>query len=339
MRRATLVAAIFLSTLAMTEGDAQAQVEKKGQAGFRFLENPVSAEAVGRGGVGTTMLHNSSALFWNPAGIAWIDDRLDVGIHYTSGIAEINQMSAAIAYPVRGIGVFGVSVTNMDYGTFYRTRRAENDQGFEDTGTFSPSALAVGVAYARAMSDRFSFGVQLKVAHQDLGDAWIAPFIVDQENASEEPRLKPYAMTVPAIDVGASYDFQTYGLTFGAAVQNVSQEVRYENEQFPLPFGVRFSMTASPMTMLDFNQDIHDFVIAVESVRGRDFGTRVQTGAEYRFMDVLAVRGGYMGGYSERGMTLGLGLHHSGFRFDYAFQEFGVFKGVHMISLGYSLGR
>lgn len=337
MRRALFVAALLLGTLAMTAGDAQAQVEKKGQAGFRFLENPISAEAVGRGGVGTTMLRNSAALFWNPAGIAWIDDRLDVGIHYTSGIAEMNQMSAAIAYPVRGIGVFGVSVTNMDYGTFYRTRRADNDQGFEETGTFSPSALAVGVAFGRAMSDRFSFGVQLKVAHQNLGDAWIAPYRLD--DTVEDPRLKAYAMTVPAVDVGASYDFQTYGLTFGAAVQNVSQEVRYENEQFPLPFGVRFSLTASPMTMLDFNQEVHDFVIAVESVRGRDFGTRVQTGAEYTFMDVLALRGGYMGGYSERGMTLGLGLRHSGFRFDYAFQEFGVFKSVHMISLGYALGR
>lgn len=337
MRRALLVAALLLGVTGLTTTASHAQVEKKAQAGFRFLENPVSAEAVGRGGIGTTMLHNSTALFWNPAGIAWINDRVDVGAHYAAGIADINQVSAAVAYPLRGIGVIGLSITNMDYGTFYRTRRAENEQGFEETGTFSPAALAVGIAYGRTMSDRFSFGVQLKVAHQNLGDAWIAPYRVD--DTAEEPRLKAYAMTVPAVDVGAYYDFQNYGLTFGAAVQNVSQEVRYENEQFPLPFGVRFSLTASPMTMLDFHPGVHDVILAVESVRGRDFGTRVQAGAEYRFMEMLALRGGYMGGYSERGMTLGVGLRHSGLRFDYAFQEFGVFKGVHMISLGYGLSR
>ncbi len=64
----------------------------------------------------------------------------------------------------------------MDYGDFYGTRRANNDQGFEETGVFSPASYAVGLAYSRKVSDRFSFGVHVKYAGQDLGSAWICDF-------------------------------------------------------------------------------------------------------------------------------------------------------------------
>lgn len=316
---------------------AHGQVEKAGQAGFRFLENPVSAEAVGRGGVGVTMMHNAAALFWNPAGIAWIDRGTDVGFHYTVGFADIDQMSAAIASNLGRIGVVGLSVTRMDYGTFYLTRRADNSQGYEETGEFTPQALAVGLAYGRAMSDRFTFGVQAKLVHQDLGEAWIAPFL--EEGGSADPTLKSYSMTVPAVDVGASYDFQAYGLTFGAAIQNVSYEVRYEDEQFPLPFNVRFSMTVDPVAFVVTELPYHNVTLGAETWKGRDFGTKMQFGAEYSFMDAFFVRGGYMGGYSERGMTLGAGFHKFDLRFDYAFQQLGVLGNIHVLSLAYAIGR
>ncbi len=316
--------------------DAFAQAEKEAQAGFRFLENPVAAEAVGRGGVGVTMLRNASALFWNPAGIGWIDGT-DIGFHYTVGFADIDQMSAAVASDFGSLGVVGVSVTRMDYGTFYLTRRANNEQGFEETGEFTPQAMAVGLAYSRAMSDRFTFGVQAKLVHQDLGDAWIAPFL--EGGGAADPTLKSYSMTVPAVDVGALYDFQAFGLTFGAAIQNVSYEVRYEEEQFPLPFNVRFSMTVDPIALMHSDSPYHNVTFGAETWKGRDFGTKMQFGAEYSFMEQFFVRAGYMGGYSERGMTLGAGFHKFDIRFDYAFQEMGVLGNIHVLSLAYALGR
>lgn len=337
MRIGISVTCILLLTLVIvTARDARAQAEKEAQAGFRFLENPVSAEAVGRGGIGVTMLRNSSALFWNPAGIGWIDGT-DVAFHYTVGFADIDQMSAAVASDLGSIGVIGLSVTRMDYGTFYLTRRANNEQGFEETGEFTPQAMAIGVAYSRPMSDRFTFGVQAKLVHQDLGEAWIAPF--DEGGGSADPSLKSYSMTVPAVDVGASYDFQAYGLTFGAAIQNVSYEVRYENEQFPLPFNVRFSMTVDPITFMRSDLPYHNVTFGAETWKGRDFGTKMQFGAEYSFMEQFFVRAGYMGGYSERGMTLGAGFHKFDLRVDYAFQEMGVLGNVHVLSLAYALGH
>jgi hypothetical protein len=311
----------------------EAQVEKQGQAGFRFLENPVGAEVVGRGGVGVTMLRNATSLFWNPAGIAWTESEVDAALHYTSGIADINQASAAISYRLGNLGTVAASLVWMDYGTFYQTHRSGDEGGYVETGTFSPNAFAVGLGYGRAMSDRFSFGVHLKLAHQDLGAGWIQPF-------DGEPSLQGYALTVPVLDVGALYDFQTHGLTFGASMQNISREARYYNEQFPLPFAVRFSMTVDPMQLAGVDMGPqHDVLLGIESWKGRDFGDRFQFGSEYTFLDAFVARAGYMLGYSERGLTLGGGLHHSGLRFDYAYQAFGVFGGIHLVSLGASLGR
>ena len=53
---------------------------------------------------------------------------------------------------------------------------------------------------------------------------------------------------------------------------------------------------------------------------------------------ILVLRSGYMGNYDERGLTMGLGFHqnyhNSKFRFDYAFQDFGIFNSVHIFSFG-----
>ena len=82
---------------------------------------------------------------------------------------------------------------------------------------------------------------------------------------------------------------------------------------------------------------MHSVTLGAESWRGRDFGDRFQFGGEYGFMDVFFARAGYMTGYSERGLTLGAGVRQFDLRFDYAYQAFGIFGGVHMLSLGTSL--
>jgi len=114
--------------------------------------------------------------------------------------------------------MIGLSLTRMDYGTFYQTHRATNEAGYIETGTFSPQAYAIGLGFARAMSDRFSFGIHAKWVHQDLGSAWIAEEEANANLPLDELTLrqKPYRLSVVAFDVGAYYDFQAYGLYVSA---------------------------------------------------------------------------------------------------------------------------
>ena len=315
----------------------QASIVKKGQVGFRFLETPVSAEAIGRGGLGITLFRNSNAVFWNPAGSAWMDGTVDFNLNYTSGIADINHSTVVGAVHFRRF-VFGVSFISMDYGTLQGTRRANNDQGFIDTGTFSPQANALGFTISQRVSDRFSYGVNLKSAFQDLGDAAIATAGTDVDDPAFEFKEKNYAKRVTAFDVGAIYDFQVYGLRFGAVMQNVSKEIKYEEEKFPLPYSMGFSLAVAPLTFLNTALDPNTLTIGIETRHPRDFRERVKFGAEYSIQKLAIFRVGYMDNYDQRGLTFGLGLRQEYFnsqlRVDYAYQDFGIFNAVHVVTFG-----
>jgi hypothetical protein len=226
----------------------------------------------------------------------------------------------------------------MDYGDFYGTRRADNEQGFVDTGVFSPNAWALALAFSQKISDRFSYGIHLKYARQDLGGAWIAAVGSDVNDPTLAITQKSYAQSKPALDIGAVYDFLYHGIRFGAVVQNVSREVRYEKEKFPLPFAVSFGLTVDPWSFFRPEDKTNSLVLGFESRHPRDFKEKLKFGAEFKSHGLITLRTGYMDNYDERGLTAGLGLRqnmgNTAFRLDYAFQDFGVFGGVHIFSFG-----
>lgn len=317
-----------------------AQFEKQAQVGFRFLSNPVSAEVVGKGATGVVTTMNSNGVFWNPALLGFVEPMIDVGLNHTQGIAEINYNAFSASFKLLDIGVIGVSLLAMDYGEFYATRRAANDQGYIETGTFSPTGLAIGLAFSQKISDRFSYGVHLKYVRQDLGNAWIATAGESFDDPNLTLEQKRYDNNTIAADVGAYYDFQYKGIKFAAVLQNISKELKYVNEEFPLPFSINFGVTIQPLDFFMQMDNDQSFVLSVESVHPRDFGEKVKIGGEYKFMKMFAIRTGYMMNYDERGWTAGLGFKHMvseiPFRVDYAYEPFGILGDRHYFSVGVS---
>ncbi len=330
-----------LSICLTLTGTMNAQVEKA-QVGFRFLENPVSAEVMGRGGVGVTTTFTSNAIFWNPALLGFVPNNVDISLNHTQGIADINYNAIGASIHLGDFGVVGLSLLAMDYGTFYLTRRAANEQGYIETGTFSPSAIAAGIAFSQKVSERFSYGVHIKYVRQDLGDAWVATAgdSLGDPNLTKSLEQRKYVLSTVAADVGAYYDFQYNGITFGATLYNVSRELSYENEDFPLPFAVSFSATVQPLRFVLDNETARSITISFESRHPRDFGEKTKFGAEYHFMDMFTARIGYMTNYDERSWTAGVGVKAdvSGIpiRIDYALEPFGLFGNVHYISVGFA---
>ncbi|MFH0989972.1 MAG: PorV/PorQ family protein [bacterium] len=319
--------------------DARGQITKKAQVGFRFLENPIAADVVGRGSAGVATTLSSSGVFWNPSLLGWIPQNVDLSLHHTTGIADISYNALAGAVQINGVGVLGISLLTMDYGTFYGTRRAANSTGYIETGEFSPTAFAVGLAFSQKVSNRFSYGVHLKYAQQDLGAAWVAATGSSISDPALEISERQYVQKTLAMDVGAYYDFLYRGIRFGACLQNISREIRYENEAFPLPFAVSFGATVEPLQF--FSEEEKDvLILCIESRHPRDFNEKLKVGAEYRFLDIFTARAGYATNYTERGFSAGIGIRYdvAGFpvRADYAYQAFGVFGAVHYLSLAVS---
>ncbi|MCK4578870.1 MAG: PorV/PorQ family protein, partial [Candidatus Marinimicrobia bacterium] len=208
-KRLVLIILLLISSFGLAE-------EKLGQTGFQFLSVSPDARAAGMGGAMTTADWGSGALFFNPAGMANMDKRFDFAVSRNRWIADINHdaFSIAIKPPFASIGVFGISVQAVDYGTIEGTMVWANEIGYIETGLQEPTALAVGFGYARAISDRFSVGGQIKVASQYLGNNTLP--------AGDELVSTKNLAAATAYDFGTIFRTGFRSLTFGMSIRNFS---------------------------------------------------------------------------------------------------------------------
>jgi hypothetical protein len=313
--------------------------EKLAQTGMKFLAVSTDARASSLGEAFTAVEGSSGSMFFNPAGMARIGKAASIQLGFFEYIADINHYSASVAFaPSDGAyGVFGFSAQMVDYGEFEGTVKYDNTKGYLDNGdlpglNFKPSGYMIGVGYARALSEKFSIGVNVKYVRQDLGDVFMT--IDGSQKVSN-------AASVLAFDFGVMYKTGFKSLNFGMSVRNFSREVRYQNEgfQLPLTFKIGFSMNMLDLTDLDANT--HQFLVVADWGHPRDFKEQLMIGGEYTFMNLLALRAGYVWPADEHGVSYGVGLRPElaglGFGLDYAYTPFGVFGQVHRFTFQFSL--
>ena len=229
--------------------------------------------------------------------------------------------------------LLALSLISADYGSdFIGTVAAANEAGFVEYSELgisnpSPSSLSFGLGYAIAITDRFAVGANIKYAEQDLGNALVADGEVEENNES-----------TMAFDFGVLYDTGFRSLKFALSVRNFSQELSYVNENFELPlsFNVGLSMDMTDL-MVNVDPSQHSFNLMVEAERPRDFSEQIRVGGEYMFMNILALRAGYVFPTDEQGVNLGAGLNYSagtlGLGVDYAYTTFGVFDSVQRLGV------
>jgi hypothetical protein len=328
----------FLLVISFSVNFSFAQNKKLAQTGFKFLAANLDARSSALGTAFTGIESGSTMMFHNPAGMARQMSFADVSLGYMSWIADIQYAYAGVSFaPYDGsYGVIGLNIVNVDYGEMYGTIKADNFLGYIETGTFAPSAMAIGLSYANALSDKFSIGGNLKYARQSLGTVY------QRYDASGEIQKSDMELDVFVFDFGVLYRTGFRSLNFGMVVRNFSEELKYEEDQFQLPLTFKMGLS---MNVLDFYENIdpsmHSLLVSVDAIHHRDYPEQVNFGFEYLFMKLLALRAGYMYPADEQSYTLGVGLKQgfAGYNlgFDYAYTPFGVFDPVHRVSLMFSL--
>ena len=188
----------------------------------------------------------------------------------------------------------------------------------EGTGEFfSASDLAIGLSYARSLSDRFAIGFTAKYI---------------QENIWHETA---YAM---AIDIGTSFRTDFFGgLTIGASLSNFGTSMKLagrDARQFirldptkqgttdQIPADVEFNSWDLPLlfqigiSATPIKSDEFGLIVAVDALHPSDYIETVNAGAELSFRDFLFIRGGYNSirdANAEGGLSLGIGVTSSMF--------------------------
>lgn len=324
---------ILISCLLITTTAVFGQQKKLAQTGMKFLSVSSDARGAAMGDALTSLEGGSSAMFFNPASMAEMEDMVSVSLGQTNWIAEINHIYGSLAFSPNGgnLGVFGLFFQSVDYGDMMGTIIADNEQGFIETGTFSPSAMAVGIGYAKSLSEKFSIGGNVKYVFQDLGTGLIGL------SPTAGRTIVNAKANVIAFDFGVLYHTGFRSLNFGMNIRNFSQEAKFVKEGFELPLTFKVSLSMNMMDLFDVNQEMHRLNVALDAVHPRDYDQQINLGAEYIFMNTLALRAGFSTPNDEHNFTTGVGIQQriAGVMLaaNYGYTPYTVFDPVHRITL------
>lgn len=336
MRKILCLLTIALCGLILTDAafaqDSDEPLKKVGQTGLQFLKADMSARSAGMGGAFTMVGDDANAMFYNPAGVAQMQSKIDAFGTMTQWIAGITYNAVGVATSVGTIGHFGLTLISASYGDdIYGTIVADNEQGYEETEAVDVSALAVGLVYAKQISSKFFMGGQIRYASQQLGSS-----VLEAGESAVDNKV-----------TGLSYEFGSVfypglvnSLRLGMSVRNFSPQFKYEQEGFQLPLTFSVGVAADALEFLGMEGGDHSLLVAIDAIHPRDYTERVHFGLEYWLMDMVALRTGYKFNYDEEGLTFGGGIKYGmggiNLKIDAAYSDFGVFDPVTRFTLGVS---
>lgn len=174
-----------------------------------FLTMGGGARPIGMGCAYTALAEGPDALFWNPAGIATVTSP-QASFGQAILFAGMLEENLAAAFPLDASSALGVQVLAHLSGQIEITTY-EKQQGTEEY--YTANNYAVGLTYARQMTDKFTAGITLKLLDLTLD------------------RVSAIGI---AFDAGAVYRIDFHNLRLGFAVQHFGPDMRYDGS--PLDF-------------------------------------------------------------------------------------------------------
>ncbi|RMF60471.1 MAG: hypothetical protein D6748_04020 [Calditrichaeota bacterium] len=303
-----------------------------------FLEIGVGARAMAMGGAYVAVANDPTALYYNPAGIVWMEN-IQVELMHNEWLVGTNYefIGATTPLPIMRSSL-GFSLILLDYGE-QPVRTVERPEGTGET--YGARDYAVSLTYALALTPNFSFGMSGKYINQKI---W-------HESGG-----------ALALDFGIFYRTPVRGLRLGMSVRNFGGEisltgreldstkdpdpdnenidrvpVQYKADSYPLPLlfkaGIAYTMDWGGLGEVTITSDVNHPSLASESVN---------IGMEYGYAGIFFLRAGYDNLFDPEainGLTLGGGVDYYqpgriGFRIDYAYSDWGPFQSTHRFSLG-----
>ncbi|MCP4482157.1 MAG: UPF0164 family protein [bacterium] len=274
--------------------------EGAGTKSMEFLNIPVGARPVGMGESYTAVSDDIFGILWNPAGLFNLESE-EISFTYNQYIEDIHQGYIAFASPQYQYGGFASSLL------YLKTSGIEEYDKYDNRhGTFATYSMAYILSYIKKL-DNLGIGVNVKLL---------------------EEKLYKKKYTGEALDLGAKYILNDY-LSFGAAILNISQGVKYHTKREDLPLikkiGTSFNYNTTTLA-LDYIQD--------------EYKSQIAIGAEYHFMNTLYLRCGYKTSEDlAEGIRLGFGLNIKNAQFDYALTRYENFGWMNQFSLTFKIGR
>ena len=328
----------------------------QGEAAVPFLQLAPDSRAGGIGESGSGLADNSSAVFWNPAGIAFLKGS-EVSITHSNWLPQFNLdlFYEYLTYRqyIDDIGgsLLG-SFTYMNYGEFIRT-----DEGGAEIGVFRSYDAALTLGYATKLHNDWGLGMNFRIIHSRLADK---PTGLEEGNGVATSvsfdiatMWRPESLELPVLgDVGNKF-------SLGINLSNLGPKMYYidQSQADPIPtmfrLGMAFRLFEDEYNSLTYTLDFHKLLVdRVDSTNKDEFYQAVFTswadqdineelrdivtsmGLEYWYGDpndfMFALRSGFFyedPSYGNRKfITLGAGLRYEMYGFDFSYITTSMFK-------------
>lgn len=327
-----IVTFIIAFLLIIQSGFAQKN-EKLAQAGLKFLSVSLDPRSSAMGDAVTSLTSGSISQLYNPASMSELNGMTDFAFGTTKWIADINYIYGTVGLNLfdGDYGVFGLSLVAVDYGELLGTVVASNDDGFLDVGTFKPTAMSIGLGYAKSLSEKFAVGGNIKYVRQSIGS------VVTGLTPTGGQIVEANAVNVMAFDFGIIYHTGFKSLDFGMNVRNFSTEVRYDEDGFQLPLTFKIGASMNMLDLWEVDRQMHSLLLSVDAAHPRDYSEQISIGGEYVFMNTFSIRAGITTPTDEQEFSAGVGLKQNlsdiKFSIDYSYTPFGIFNDVHRVSV------
>lgn len=330
-----IITVFILSIIMFANVSAQSKV---GTSAAPFLGIAIGPRGIALGGAFVAIANDATALYYNPGAISQ-PGFSQVMVSHTDWLVETNFDWVGVMLNLGDGNAIGVSITQLDYGEELLTTELNQAGG---DAKWSASDLAVGLSYARNLTDKFSIGGTAKYIQQRI---W-------NESAS-----------TMALDVGLRYVTDFNGLAIGMSISNFGGDMKldgkdlYNNfdadptssgnnativsvlktEEWPLPLLFRAGISIDA-----FKADDLRFTIAADALRPSDSAEILNLGGELSWREMFFLRSGLKSLFlpeREESFTVGGGAKYeiSGANmvsFDFSHQEFGKFGGIQSFAIG-----
>ncbi len=294
-------------------------VSKVGTSAAPFLQIGAGSRASAFGEAYTAIPDGgATSIYWNPATLDLFGNN-EVTFNYSDWIAGMKYFYTAGALHLGSVGSFGISVTSLTTPEMI-VRTVEFPDGL---GTrFDAADIAIGVTYAKKLTDRFSFGATFKYINRRIWEMNASAIAMDFGIFYQLPWKNVY-MGISILNFGSKLQMQGVDavvytdLNQSMAGNNDQIMANLYTKQWDLPISFRFGISYKAI-----HSEYNSLIIAADFIHPNDNFASINVGGEYGFMDHFFLRAGYKSigiANSQVGLTYGGGVKYQMIRFDYSY--------------------
>ena len=308
------------------------------------------------GDVGVATSPDANSLHWNPAKYSFVDDDMgfsvsyvpwlrslvpDINLSYLSGYRTLNDKES-IAMELRYFSLGNITFTNINGDVI---------------GQYNPNEFALGSAYSRKLSDRFSMAIAARYIYSNLtGGQTVGEFSTQPGQAIAADLAGYYIQSIRIFK-------KDFDLSFGTNISNIGNKIAYtetadrdfipinfrlgtalgtnldDYNKMSLAFDINKLLVPTPPTNYDPNDNtwtagmdpnvpivegiFQSFWDAPGGVKEEFREINISVGTEYWYANQFAIRAGYFHENDTKGgrkfFTFGSGVKYNVFALDFSY--------------------